>query len=110
MRRRDMMKGAGALGLVGLAGCQSSPMAAPDAAGFADAGLEQAFLYAYPLYEIARTGQNRAAQPGLNRMGHRAVLADASMRAITVSSICANDAASASYSLTRALQCPHHAA
>ncbi len=83
MRRRDMMKGAGALGLVGLAGCQSSPMAAPDAAGFADTGLEQAFLYAYPLYEIARTGQNRAAQPGLNRMGHRAALADASMRAIT---------------------------
>ncbi len=80
MRRRDMMKGAGALGLLGLAGCQTIH-AAPT--GLSDAGLEQAFLYAFPLYEIARTGQNRAAQPGLNRMGHRATLADASMRAIT---------------------------
>jgi hypothetical protein len=79
MHRRDMLKGAGALGLLGLAGCQTQ--AQPVMLG--EAGLEQAFLYAYPLYEIARTGQNRAAQPGLNRMGHRATLADASMRAIT---------------------------
>jgi len=78
-----MIKSAGALGLVSIAGCQSSLMAAPRATGLGEAGLEQAFLYGYPLYEIARTGQNRAAQPGLNRMGHRAVLADASMRAIT---------------------------
>lgn len=83
MRRRDLIKGGGALGLAGLAGCQSSPMAAPYAAVFGEAGLEQAFLYAFPLYEIARTGQNRAAQPGLNRIGHRATLADATMRAIT---------------------------
>jgi hypothetical protein len=55
----------------------------PAATGLGEAGLEQAFLYAYPLYEIARTGQNRAAQPGLNRMGHRATLTDASMRQIT---------------------------
>jgi hypothetical protein len=79
MRRRDMMKGAGAFGLLGLASCQTA-MSAPT---LGEAGLEQAFLYAFPLYEIARTGQNRAAQPGLNRMGHRATLADASARAIT---------------------------
>ena len=83
MRRRDIIKGAGALGLVSIAGCQSSLMAPPAATGLTEAGLEQAFLYAYPLYEIARTGQNRAAQPGLNRMGHRASLTDASMRQIT---------------------------
>ena len=83
MRRRDIIKGAGALGLVSIAGCQSSLMAQPAATGLTEAGLEQAFLYAYPLYEIARTGQNRAAQPGLNRMGHRATLTDASMRQIT---------------------------
>jgi hypothetical protein len=83
MRRRDMIGGAGALGLVSMAGCQSSLLAAPAATGLGEAGLEQAFLYAYPLYEIARTGQNRAAQPGLNRIGHRATLADASMRQIT---------------------------
>jgi hypothetical protein len=48
-----------------------------------EAGIEAAFLYAYPLYEISRTGQNRAAAPGLNRLGHRAVLADHTMRQIT---------------------------
>jgi len=78
MLRRDIMKGAGALGLLGFAGCQSGP-----AATLGEAGLEQAFLYAFPLYEIARTGQNRAAQTGLNKMGHRAVLADATSRGIT---------------------------
>ena len=83
MRRRDMIKCAGALGLFSIAGCQSSPMATPAATGIGEAGLEPAFLYAYPLYEIARTGQNRAAQPGLNRMVHRATLTDASMRQIT---------------------------
>lgn len=78
MRRRDVLWGAGAIGLLGMAGCQTG--AAQDGAG---TGIEAAFLYAYPLYEIARTGQNRAAQPGLNKLGHRATLADHTMRQIT---------------------------
>ena len=81
MRRRDVLWGVSALGLLGAVGCQTAAMAAPVAAD--EAGVEAAFLYAFPLYEIARTGQNRAAQPGLNKLGHRAVLADDTMRAIT---------------------------
>ena len=81
MRRRDVLWSAGALGLLGAAGCQTIAMAGPVKAD--EAGVEAAFLYAFPLYEIARTGQNRAAQPGLNKLGHRAVLADHTMRAIT---------------------------
>ena len=81
MRRREVLWGVGALGVLGLAGCQTSAAMGPVKAD--EAGVEAAFLYAFPLYEIARTGQNRAAAPGLNRMGHRAVLADHTMRAIT---------------------------
>lgn len=80
MRRRDVLWGASALGLLGMAGCATQPEAPLP---LTDANLQKAFLFAYPLYEISRTGQNRAAQPGLNRMGHRAALADASMRQIT---------------------------
>lgn len=80
MRRRDVLRGASALGLLGIAGCVTAPSAPLP---LTDANLEKAFLFAYPLYEISRTGQNRAAQPGLNRIGHRAMLTDASMRQIT---------------------------
>lgn len=79
MHRRDFLRTASALTLLGAAGCQT--MAAPVEAN--EAGVEAAFLYAFPLYEIARTGQNRAAQPGLNKLGHRATLADHTMRQIT---------------------------
>lgn len=81
MRRRELLWGAAALGLTAMAGCATQPEASP--LPLTDANIEKAFLFAYPLYEIARTGQNRAAQPGLNRMGHRATLTDASMRQIT---------------------------
>jgi hypothetical protein len=81
MRRRDVLWGAGALSLLSAAGCQTAASAGPVKAD--EAGVEAAFLYAFPLYEIARTGQNRAAQPGLNMLGHRAVLADDTMRQIT---------------------------
>ena len=81
MRRRDVLWGAGALGLLGAAGCATPGMTGPVEAN--DAGIEAAFLYAFPLYEIARTGQNRVAQTGFNRIGHRAQLADHTMRQIT---------------------------
>jgi hypothetical protein len=80
MRRRDVLRGASALGILGAAGCLSSPT---QALPLNEANMQRAFLYAYPLYEIARTGQNRAAQPGLNRIGNRAALADHTMRQIT---------------------------
>ncbi len=87
MRRRDVMWGAGAAGLLAAAGCQLSNGAAGEQTAAPvkadEAGLEAAFFYGFPVYEIARTGQNRAAAPGLNRLGHRAVLADHTMRAIT---------------------------
>lgn len=81
MRRREFLWGASALGVIATTGCQTTANVTPVAAN--EAGVEAAFLYAFPLYEIARTGQNRAAQPGLNKLGHRAVLADHTMRAIT---------------------------
>src|SRR5262245_46571602 len=77
MRRRDVLWGAGALGVLGAAGCQTT---APEPT---EANFDAAFFYAFPLYEMARTGQNRAAQPGLNRIGHRATLADHTSRQIT---------------------------
>ncbi len=85
MRRRDVLWGAGSLGVVSVAGCQTGAMAAAMAGPVEAnaAGIEAAFFYAYPLYEIARTGQNRAAQPGLNRLGGRAVLSDHTSRQIT---------------------------
>ena len=81
MRRRDVLWGVGALGVLGAAGCATPGLTGPVEAH--DAGLEAAFFYAFPLYEIARTGQNRVAQTGFNRLGHRATLADHTMRAIT---------------------------
>ncbi len=81
MRRRDVLWGAGAVGL--LAAMERQPFAQAGPVKADEAGLEAAFYYGFPLYEIARTGQGRAAAPGLNRLGHRAVLADHTMRAIT---------------------------
>lgn len=81
MRRRDVLWGMGAVGVLGAAGCQTLAQAGPVEAD--EAGVEAAFLYAYPLYEIARTGQNRAQMPGLNKMGARAFLSDHTSRQIT---------------------------
>ena len=80
MRRRDVLWSIGAAGALAAAGCQTignTPVEANEA------GLEAAFFYAFPVYEMARTGQNRAALPGLNRLGARAVLADHTSRQIT---------------------------
>ncbi len=79
MRRRDVLRGASALGVLGVSGCLSISEALP----LSEANIERAFLYSYPLYEISRTGQNRATQSGLNKLGGRAVLSDHTMRQIT---------------------------
>ncbi len=81
MRRRDVLIGAGAA-MLGAVSCASSA-SKPTAATMAADELDAPFFYAFPLYEIARTGQNRAQAPGLNRLGHRATLADHTMRQIT---------------------------
>src|SRR5689334_1032573 len=83
MRRRDVLWSAGALGLLGAAGCQTTPVSGQGATTGGDTDIEAAFLYSFPLYEIARTGQNRAAAPGLNKLGARATLADDTSRQIT---------------------------
>ena len=81
MRRRDVLWGMSAVGVLGAAGCQTAAIAGPVDAN--EAGIEAAFFYAFPLYEIARTGQNRAQLPGLNKLGGRAVLSDHTSRQIT---------------------------
>jgi hypothetical protein len=83
MRRRDVMLGVAGLGSLSLAGCAGAQKSGMAAAGGDEGALDQAFFYSFPLYEIARTGQNRAAAPGLNRIGHRATLADHTSRQIT---------------------------
>ena len=81
MRRRDVLWGIGATGALAASAC--STVGATDPVEANEAGLEAAFFYAFPLYEIARTGQNRAALPGLNKLGARAVLSDDTSRQIT---------------------------
>jgi hypothetical protein len=84
MRRREVLWGAGAIGLLAATGCQTTAAPQDTSPVKADeTGLEAAFFYAFPVYEIARTGQNRAAAPGLNRLAHRAALADHTSRGIT---------------------------
>lgn len=81
MRRRDVLWGLGAVDALSTAGCQT--IAATGLVEANEAGIEAAFFYAFPVYEIARTGQNRAQLPGLNRLGGRAVLSDHTSRQIT---------------------------
>jgi hypothetical protein len=78
MLRRDLMKGMAGLGLLSTVGCQTAAPGPPS-----DAQFDAAFFYGFPLYEIARTGQNRAAAPGLNKVGGRAQLSDNTSRQIT---------------------------
>jgi hypothetical protein len=76
MRRRDLMLGLAGVSVLA-AGCTTKPAASGETA------MEAAFFYAFPLYEIARTGQNRAKTVGLNKMGNRAQLLDHTSRSIT---------------------------
>ncbi len=94
MRRREVLTGLGGLGVLGalgvlgvlgvLAGCISpAPASVKPASSLSP--YEPAFFYAFPLYEMARTAQTRAGPLGgqLNRVGHRATLADHTSRQIT---------------------------
>ncbi len=83
MRRREVLGGFAGLGALAAAGCQTSE------ASSGEAGMEAAFFYAFPLYEFARTAQQRtganagAAGAALNRVAHRAQLADHTSRQVT---------------------------
>lgn len=85
MNRRSLLVSGGALGLVGLAGCGTSPR--PALTGD-QPSLEDAFFYAFPLFELARTAQSRTgAVDGsvgtLNQIAHRAELLDHTSRQVT---------------------------
>lgn len=80
MLRRDVLGGMASLSALGAAGCTS--IARPRGAS----GMEAAFFYGFPLYEIARTAQarmNAAGSVGLNQVAHRAALADHTSRQVT---------------------------
>lgn len=84
--RRELMLGAGALSLLGVAGCATTAGAAAPKTD--DASLQAAFYYAFPLYEFARTAQERTravdGSPGtLNTVAHRAQLQDHTSRQVT---------------------------
>lgn len=84
MNRRTLLMTAGAAGLIAtpLAGCAKPEAGAPEAP-FAD--IEQAFYYAFPLYEFARTDQARAGAKGggLNMINERAHLSTWEDRGVT---------------------------
>lgn len=91
MLRREMLGLMGGVSLAALAGCQ--PQADPEAGATeaADADVDairQAFYYVYPIYEIARTQQERTGAIGgeagtLNQIAHRALLLDHTARQVT---------------------------
>ncbi len=83
MNRRSFLTAASALPLLGAAGCST----AGSAGRTATAGdYAAAFNYAFPVYEFVRTQQTRTAgnkAAALNRVGHRAALADHTSREVT---------------------------
>jgi len=83
LARREVLQGAAALSLASLAGCASGSPARTD-----EAPLEPAFFYAYPLFEFARTAQERTravdgSSGTLNTVAHRAQLQDHTSRQVT---------------------------
>ncbi len=82
MLRRDFLLGAASLSAIGAAGCAT----AKTGAASAESDLARAFFYGFPLYEFARTAQQRTSTPGSaaqNQIVHRAVLADHTSRQVT---------------------------
>jgi hypothetical protein len=87
MDRREVVRGLGVLGVLGMAGCQTGQL--KPAQTQPQSGMDKAFFYGFPLYEFARTAQQRtaggagAAGAPLNRVAHRAALADHTSRQVT---------------------------
>lgn len=81
MRRRDLLRGLGGLSILGMAGCATSGSSGAPAGA---TGQEEAFYYGFPIYEFARTAQQRTAAPNaINQVVHRAALADHTSRQVT---------------------------
>src|SRR5262245_53629246 len=94
MHRRDLLKAVIGLGMAASTPrvSKTAPPEVPFGSGQNPARgaptLEEAFYYAFPLYEFARTEQERTgAVEGktgtLNRLAHRATLADHASRQVT---------------------------
>jgi hypothetical protein len=81
MDRRELVRGLGALGVFGMAGCQTGPQKTAKAEP--QSGMDKAFFYGFPLYEFTRTAQQRTSLLPMNRVGHRAALADHTSREVT---------------------------
>jgi hypothetical protein len=82
MKRREFLAGAASLPIVSACAMSASGPADPN-------DLNAAFFYGFPLYEFARTQQARTGGGGglpgvpMNRVGHRAALADHTSRQVT---------------------------
>jgi len=91
MKRRTFLAASASILALGAAGCQTARTGGtgPEIQAIdPDADLRAAFYFAYPIYEIARTAQERTGaihgQPGrLNVLAHRALLMDHTSRAVT---------------------------
>jgi hypothetical protein len=92
MRRRDFLRvGIGVGAAAGTARWSASPLASAanvTRQSGAAATIEDAFFYAFPLYEFARTEQERTGavdgkSGALNRLAHRSALADHTSRQVT---------------------------
>ncbi|MBU6318719.1 MAG: DUF1254 domain-containing protein [Alphaproteobacteria bacterium] len=79
MLRRTALLGMTSVPLLVASGCAIRSEASPAPS------LEEAFFYAFPLYEFARTAVGRSGPRGggINRVAHRATLADHTSRQIT---------------------------
>jgi hypothetical protein len=83
MHRRHVLAGIGGLWALSAAGCSTAGPAGKAVSG--ETNHDAAFFYAFPLYEMARLGQNRTAPPGgqFNTAKNRAVLLDHTSRQVT---------------------------
>jgi hypothetical protein len=76
MNRREF---AGSAAALAIAGCVSTPLA-----DLSQTEANDAFLYAFAPFEMARVARRSTAGPiGFNRFGHRATLADHAARTVT---------------------------
>ena len=93
MKRRDFLATSSMLTLLSLCGCGNAlsdrETTFSSVAPFGkDITLRDAFFYAYPIYEIARTAQERTGALNgktgrLNLLSHRAILLDHNSRVVT---------------------------
>jgi len=83
MHRRQLMQSAFGLSMLSLGGCATRALALAEIAD----PFQRAFVYAFPLYELARIEQERTGAVGgpgrLNTVVHRSQLMDSNSRQVT---------------------------